>query len=228
MLKRCIMFLSVVVILVCYSQAYDRHKELKDELDYITEKISVLANLQIETHELADAKRGYGFGEDHIIIKNLQENWLILENEKIYLMEYANQIIEELNQCAIITYEPFEVTNISANDFDLMLADSGLEGYGYAFKKMEEEHEVNGVFAIGVAMLESGWGKVAPHNNYFGIKNSRFKSPESCIMYFGKLIKENYANMTFSEIAAKYCPATPKWEYTVRDIMEKVYSRLEE
>jgi flagellum-specific peptidoglycan hydrolase FlgJ len=43
--------------------------------------------------------------------------------------------------------------------------------YGYA-KKSEEKSGISAIATLSIAALESGWGKKAPGNNFFGIKDT--------------------------------------------------------
>ncbi len=43
--------------------------------------------------------------------------------------------------------------------------------YGYA-KKSEEKYGISAIAILSQAALESGWGKKAPGNNFFGIKDT--------------------------------------------------------
>ncbi|MEI6131295.1 MAG: glucosaminidase domain-containing protein [Bacillota bacterium] len=106
--------------------------------------------------------------------------------------------------------EPFGTSSFTSADYETMLAGSGLDGFGYAFKKMELKYGVNGLFAIGVAMLESGNGKspLSGHN-YFGMIGMKFDSTEDNIMYFGKLMSgrlyKGSGLTTIAGIGGRYC-----------------------
>ncbi|MFD1736442.1 S-layer homology domain-containing protein [Bacillus salitolerans] len=83
-------------------------------------------------------------------------------------------------------------------------SDSPLIGMGDVFKKAEEEYNVNAMYMLAHAILESDWGEsriAREKNNLFGlgaidadpgVTAKSFTSLEECIMYFAKYISEKY------------------------------------
>lgn len=69
-------------------------------------------------------------------------------------------------------------------------------------------------------------------NNFFGFMGSsgrwmKFDTPQDGITYFGELISGPiYAGKTIDEIAATYCPDTPRWAPDVRWLMEHHFERI--
>lgn len=147
------------------------------------------------------------------------------------LQEAAKLIAESLPQEECPT-DPFKTTNLSAEQFNKILLGTGLEGQGEAYFKVEREYGVNGMFAIGVAFLESGFGKYkANTNNYYGMRTGKgymsFSSPAENILYFGKLMNKNlYKGKSMPQIARIYCPPNHKnWVSSVRSIMGSYYDK---
>lgn len=106
---------------------------------------------------------------------------------------------------------------------------SQLYNTGSFFETFEKVYEINGAFALAVAMFESGFGtsKLSMNkNNLFGI-NSRhgykeFDSVVSNIYYFGDLISEGYLQYgldQIDEIANLYCGDPKVWTTKVRELM---------
>jgi beta-N-acetylglucosaminidase len=131
-------------------------------------------------------------------------------------------------------------SKLSLEDYKIILKNSFLYDYAPIIQQVENEYEINGLFIIAVARLESGNGtsKLAINkNNYFGLgaygnnpyRNAiKFKDDGECIEYFGKLIKENYIDQgldTLPEINNKYC-ASEDWKDKVKEIMQENIEKL--
>ena len=131
-----------------------------------------------------------------------------------------------------ITYAPREVTNLTAEQLELTLAGTRLEGLGEAFVAIEGNYGVNAAFAVGVAAYESGWGgSRAGANNLFGLRGGSgwmsFDSEEACVDYFGRLISESYAGRyTLEAINQKYVGGD-RWVGNVTKVMEKVFNKCD-
>ena len=128
--------------------------------------------------------------------------------------------------------DPFTITNLSIDQFNKILEGTGLAGQGESYYKVEQEYGVNGMFVIGVAFLESGYGKYKSNtNNYYGMRSGNgymsFSSPAENILYFGKLMNKNlYKGKSMSQIAKIYCPPNhTKWVGSVSSIMSTYYQK---
>jgi membrane-bound lytic murein transglycosylase B len=156
---------------------------------------------------------------------------------KVAEMEAREKAAEEAALAAampqpVYSTDPFTITNLSVEQFNKILSGTGLEGQGEAYYKVEQEYGVNGMFAIGVAFLESGYGKYkANTNNYYGMRSGSgymsFSSPAENILYFGKLMNKNlYKGKSMSQIAKIYCPPNhSKWVGSVTSIMGTYYNK---
>ena len=115
-------------------------------------------------------------------------------------------------------------SNLSADQFNTIIeqvlsskgkSSSKLYNAGEALYQMEQNHQINGLFALSVASLESGWGTSSAaknKNNLFGIMSKggikSFSSVNENIDYFGNLISDYYISKgrtTITSIGAKYC-----------------------
>ena len=104
-----------------------------------------------------------------------------------------------------------------------------ISGIGEELVKMEEEYSVNALFCLSVGSLESGHGtSIAANkkNNLFGLIGNNgimtFDSVESCISYWGNLIRNHYIDKgltTISAIQNKYCPDSSTWSNNVNYFM---------
>lgn len=133
-----------------------------------------------------------------------------------------------------VSSKPYVTTNLSAAQFDVILKGTGLAGQGKSYYNLEQKYGINGVFAISVAFLESGYGKYqANTNNYYGMRGSKgwmaFDSTEDNIDYFGELmLRDRYVSkQTVSGIGTVYCPSTAEsWASKVLNIMRDSFEKL--
>ena len=156
------------------------------------------------------------------------------EELEVYYESISNEIVDR-DEDAIFTYNPFIMSNLSVEQYNKILEGTGLEGLGESYYEMELKHEVNGLFALSVACLESGYGKYrANTNNYYGMKNGdgwmSFDTPDDNIQYFGRLMnKPLYFGKDIYEIGNIYCPSDDNhWAISVRSIMKNNFGKLAE
>ena len=97
------------------------------------------------------------------------------------------------------------LSNLTAEEYNKMLENTELNNLGNALEKAEKEYEINGLYLMGLACLESGYGKsefARKRNNLVGWnavnsnpnKASYFESKEECILYVAERLKTNYLN----------------------------------
>lgn len=95
------------------------------------------------------------------------------------------------------------LSNLSADEFNKMLSDTKLNGLGKSLEQAERECGVNGLYLMGLACLESGYGTsnyAKERNNLVGWgaydsnpnKAKYFKSKDECILYVAEKLKTNY------------------------------------
>lgn len=133
-----------------------------------------------------------------------------------------------LSSDSINIYEP---SNLTADEFNEVIEafaearsidNSALIDCGEALVALEENYNFNGLFALSVSGLESGFGitnAAQKYNNPLGImtggKIKSFDSIAEAFDYFGKFMSKNYfgnGRNTISSIGNKYCPSTAtKW-----------------
>lgn len=142
--------------------------------------------------------------------------------------ESVSNSVTPMNTSSINIYEP---SNLSADEFNEIIDafaesrsidDSALSNCGEALVALEENYNFNGLFALSVSGLESGFGitnAAQKYNNPLGImisgKIKSFDSIDDAFDYFGKFMSKNYfgnGRNTISSIGQKYCPGTAtKW-----------------
>lgn len=49
-------------------------------------------------------------------------------------------------------------SNLTADDYNAMLAGTNLEGIGAALEQAEQQYNINGLYLLGLCCLESGYG----------------------------------------------------------------------
>lgn len=160
-------------------------------------------------------------------LKDIRINALI---EKCNSLELEINTYKEKQSKNIDTQNmnPHSKSNLSVEELNEMLDNTGLESQGQAFYDMENTYNVNALFAMGVAMHESANGfKKANTHNYFGFRGNNgwmsFSSAYDCIQYFGKLIHNNYSNRnTIAAIQTKYCPDGSPWTSRVKEHMNQL------
>lgn len=136
------------------------------------------------------------------------------------------------------------LSNLTADEYNKMLENTELNNLGNALEKAEKEYGVNGLYLMGLACLESGYGKsefARERNNLVGWnavnsnpnKASYFESKEECILYVAERLKTNYLNengcyfngYSARAIDVKYC-TDKKHADKIIQIINKLKVRL--
>lgn len=130
-------------------------------------------------------------------------------------------------------------TNLSGEEIDKALHGTNLSGLGQAFANMEEQYGVNALFAISVAVHESGWGRshlAQSRNNLFGIAAYdgnegaaySFSSKESCIDHWGEMIRDVYFKRGYTTIASvnSIYASDKRWASKVERTMVELKSKI--
>ena len=93
--------------------------------------------------------------ENNIKIVNDIKNVIIETKEEIILEEV---IIEPSINLELTTESDLRIpSNLKAEDYNKMLDGTNLSGLGQALEQAEKEHNVNGLYLMGLACLESGY-----------------------------------------------------------------------
>lgn len=74
--------------------------------------------------------------------------------------EYRVEEIPTVNLNLTVDSDLRIVSNVSADDYNKMLAGTNLAGLGVALEQAEKEHGVNGLYLMGLACLESGYRNI--------------------------------------------------------------------
>ena len=180
-----------------------------------------------------------------------EQNIKIVNDIKNVIIENAVKIIPEetviepiINLDLTTTSDLRTPSNLKAEDYDKMLEGTNLYGIGTALEQAEKEHSVNGLYLMGLACLESGYGTsnyAVNRNNLVGWnavnsnpnKASYFDSKEECILYVAEKLKTNYLSengcyfngYTAKAVDVKYCSDTEHAEKIVQ-IVNKLKNKI--
>ena len=94
-------------------------------------------------------------------------------------------------------------SNLNAIEYDTMLQGTNLYGLGKALEQAEKNYNVNGLYLMGLACLESGYGLsgyAINRNNLVGWgaydnnpdNASYFESKDDCILFVAQKLQQNY------------------------------------
>lgn len=140
--------------------------------------------------------------------------------------EEVKEIVKELekNYNLSLSTDLRIKSNLNATDYDTMLDGTKLYGIGNALEQAEKKHNVNGLYLMGLCILESGWGTsdfAVKRNNLVGWNAidtnpqlaSTFESKEQCILYVAEKLQQNYLTeggryfegYTAKDIDVHYC-----------------------
>ncbi len=151
---------------------------------------------------------------------------------------YANKLAEN---GLVASSNVREKSKVSAEYIDSKLKGTALEGLGGAFKKAEEEHGVNALFLLGLAVHESNYGKskiAQDKKNLFGFQaydNSPYSSAkgfdtfEDSISTVASYLSENYLSpegkyfngYSISAIGKKYA-TDPNWSNGIENRIKTI------
>lgn len=180
-----------------------------------------------------------------------EQNIKIVNDIKNVIIENAVEIIPEetviepiINLDITTTSDLRTPSNLKAEDYDKMLEGTNLYGIGKALEQAEKEHSVNGLYLMGLACLESGYGTsnyAVNRNNLVGWnavnsnpnKASYFDSKEECILYVAEKLKTNYLSengcyfngYTAKAVDVKYCSDTEHADKIV-SIVNKLKNKI--
>ena len=159
---------------------------------------------------------------------------LQIDNEILEIEDTVNQIEEEIleieEEIPPITYNTNNIAHKSgytAEQFDAIINKvftgmnkeiTSMTTIGDSLYTIEQEYDVNGLYLLGIASLESGWGTsglATKSNNIYGLIGRKFDSVDKCTEYMGSWIRSEYIDKgydTLDKIQTKYCPnGGSKW-----------------
>jgi Beta- N-acetylglucosaminidase len=120
--------------------------------------------------------------------------------------DFINYIFNSSKIQIANNFDLTEPSNLSEEEADKLLEETGLEGLGKYFVEAEKEYGVNALYLMSHAAWESGWGSSKIYktkNNLFGYQAyddspgesaRKFETPSEGIMIVAKYIKDHYLN----------------------------------
>lgn len=161
---------------------------------------------------------------------NNQTLTCLVEHKQLYLNTKKWFETKEQVPKPVFTYNVFTKSNLTVEQISKILSGTKIQTYAQDFYDMEQKHNVNALFCLSVACLESGGGaKNANKNNFFGFRTKRgwmsFSTPRDGIFYFGELMnKKMYFGKSIEQIGLIYCDGS--WSPKVKQIMNNRWNRL--
>ena len=137
-----------------------------------------------------------------------------------------------------------QISNLTGDEFNKMLEGTALYGIGNALAEAEIKHNINGLYLMGLACLESGYGTskyAIERNNLVGWnavdsnpnKATYFTSKSECISFVASKLKVNYLSedgryfegFTARDIDKHYC-SDKKHADKIIQIVNKLTKKL--
>lgn len=143
--------------------------------------------------------------------------------------EKLEKVIEEIEESKVVynTTDIAHKSSYTAEQFDAIInkvftdmnkKTTSLTTIGDSLYKVEQENDVNGLYLLGIASFESGWGTsdlATKSNNLYGLIGRKFNSVDECTEYMGSWLRSAYIDKgldTLAKIQTKYCPnGGSKW-----------------
>lgn len=129
-----------------------------------------------------------------------------------------------------LVYDAFTKSNLSIKQLNNILSTTAIAGYGECFYWLEHNYNINALFAISIAVIESGAGtsyNARKRNNLFGIGPHKvFNSYNDCINYLGQLLnKKLYYGKPINVIGKIYCTDGTDWAGKVKNQMGVLWNK---
>ena len=173
-------------------------EELKTDIEKVRSEISDVNS------EVADLRVDDGFEKLEKVIEKNEESKVVYNTTDI-----AHKSSYTAEQFDAIINKVFTDMNKKTTSL-ITIADS--------LYKVEQENDVNGLYLLGIASFESGWGTsdlATKSNNLYGLIGRKFNSVDECTEYMGSWLRSAYIDKgldTLAKIQTKYCPnGGSKW-----------------
>lgn len=198
---------------------YSNIKKMTDSIEILTEQMAE------QKVQMAELKEDVAKVRSEIADVNLEIADLRIDVG----FEKLEEAIEEIEETKVIynTTDIAHKSGYTAEQFDAIInkvftnmnkKTTSLTTIGDSLYKVEQENDVNGLYLLGIASLESGWGTsglATKSNNLYGLIGRKFNSVDECTEYMGSWLRSAYIDKgldTLSKIQTKYCPnGGSKW-----------------
>ena len=198
---------------------YSNNKKMTETIEILTEQ---MAEQKVQIEEL---KTDIEKVRSEISDVNSEVADLIVDDG----FEKLEKVIEEIEESKVVynTTDIAHKSSYTAEQFDAIInkvftdmnkKTTSLTTIGDSLYKVEQENDVNGLYLLGIASLESGWGTsdlATKSNNLYGLIGRKFNSVDECTEYMGSWLRSAYIDKgldTLAKIQTKYCPnGGSKW-----------------
>lgn len=199
-------------------------------IEELEAEIQVQQEIMDNAHDMAESARLLGLSDDSGTIQTANTFYIDAQKSLCELKSALEDKQEDL--VPVFSYDIYTKSNLSADDYEVILKDTPLSGHGQDFYDMEQEWGVSGLFALAVAQGESETGAkgnlATKKNNFFGIQNHAFATEREGILFFGKLLNDPlYKGRDIESVARSYCPPTwEAWASEKRVIMRSYWKKI--
>ncbi len=198
---------------------YSNIKKMTDSIEILTEQMAE------QKVQMAELKEDVAKVRSEIADVNLE----IADLRVDVGFEKLEEAIEEIEETKVVynTTDIAHKSGYTAEQFDAIInkvftdmnkKTTSLTTIGDSLYKVEQENDVNGLYLLGIASLESGWGTsglATKSNNLYGLIGRKFNSVDECTEYMGSWLRSAYIDKgldTLAKIQTKYCPnGGSKW-----------------
>ena len=214
-----ISLMLVLTLIISMIINYSNNKKMTETIEILTEQMAeqkvqieelktdiekVRSEISDVNSEVADLRVDDGFEKLEKVIEEIEESKVVYNTTDIahkssYTAEQFDAIINK-----VFTDMNKKTTSLTT------IADS--------LYKVEQENDVNGLYLLGIASFESGWGTsdlATKSNNLYGLIGRKFNSVDECTEYMGSWLRSAYIDKgldTLAKIQTKYCPnGGSKW-----------------
>ena len=214
--------ISLMIVLTLITSMiinYSNIKKMTDSIEILTEQMAE------QKVQMAELKKDVAKVRSEIADVNLEIADLRIDVG----FEKLEEAIEEIEETKIVynTTDIAHKSGYTAEQFDAIInkvftdmnkKTTSLTTIGDSLYKVEQENDVNGLYLLGIASLESGWGTsglATKSNNLYGLIGRKFNSVDECTEYMGSWLRSAYIDKgldTLAKIQTKYCPnGGSKW-----------------
>lgn len=199
-------------------------------IEELEAEIQAQQEIMDNAHEMAESARLLGLSDDSGTIQTANAFYMDAQKSVCELKSVLEDKQEEI--APVFSYDIYTKSNLSVDDYEIILKGTPLSGHGQDFYDMEQEWGVSGLFALAVAQGESETGAkgnlATKKNNFFGIQNHAFATAREGILFFGELLNDPlYKGKDIESVARSYCPPTwEDWASQKRVIMRSYWKKI--
>ena len=198
---------------------YSNNKKMTETIEILTEQMAE------QKVQMAELKEDVAKVRSEISDVNSEVADLIVDDG----FEKLEKVIEEIEESKVVynTTDIAHKSSYTAEQFDAIInkvftdmnkKTTSLTTIADSLYKVEQENDVNGLYLLGIASFESGWGTsdlATKSNNLYGLIGRKFNSVDECTEYMGSWLRSAYIDKgldTLAKIQTKYCPnGGSKW-----------------